>query len=116
MLFLFILWFHGYTNKLWFIAMSHVTCNFFLYFILYFSSMQNINDSLAATLTLISTLTDLLMFDDKVSYFLQAPTVSIYQIVKDTQREINKTPTLSKIMNMNIWIVGRSNQLFMRGS
>ena len=38
---------------------------------------------------------------------------------KDTHRKkaiSNKTPTLSKIMNMYIWVFGTSNQLFMRGS
>ena len=39
--------------------------------------------------------------------------------VKDTQREkalSNKTPTLTKSRNMGIWVVGISNQLFLRGS
>ena len=38
---------------------------------------------------------------------------------KDTYRErasSNKTRTLSKSINMNIWVVGTSNQLFIRGS
>ena len=38
---------------------------------------------------------------------------------KDTHKEIslsNKTPALTKNMNMNIWVVGTSNQLFVRGS
>ena len=38
---------------------------------------------------------------------------------KDTHREkapSNKTPTLSKIMNIIIWVVGTSNQLIVRGS
>ena len=41
------------------------------------------------------------------------------KIVKDTHREkapSNKTPTLSKIINMDIWVAGTSNQLFIRGS
>ena len=40
-------------------------------------------------------------------------------ILKDTYRErasSNKTRTLSKSINMNIWVVGTSNQLFIRGS
>ena len=38
---------------------------------------------------------------------------------KDTHREkasSNKTSTLSKSMNMDIWVVGTSKQLFIRGS
>ena len=38
---------------------------------------------------------------------------------KDTQMEntpSNKTQTLAKGMNMNIWVIGPSNQLFIRGS
>ena len=39
--------------------------------------------------------------------------------LKDTHREIeplNKTPAFTKSMNMDIWVVGTSNQLFIRGS
>ena len=38
---------------------------------------------------------------------------------KDTHKEkapSNRTPTLSKSMNMGIWVVGTSHQLFTRGS
>ena len=28
----------------------------------------------------------------------------------------NETPALTKSMNMDIWVVGKSNQLFIRGS
>ena len=38
---------------------------------------------------------------------------------KDTHREkapSNKTPALTKCTNMGIWMVGLTNQLFMRGS
>ena len=38
---------------------------------------------------------------------------------KDTHREKappNETPTPSKSINMDIWVVGTSNQLFIRGS
>ena len=38
---------------------------------------------------------------------------------KDTHKEkapSNKTPTHSKIMSMDIWVVGISNQLIIRGS
>ena len=40
---------------------------------------------------------------------------------KDTHREkanktSNKTPALTKSMNMSIWVAGISNQLFRRGS
>ena len=38
--------------------------------------------------------------------------------LKDTHREkaiSNKTPALTKSINMDIWLVGTSNQLFMRG-
>ena len=40
-------------------------------------------------------------------------------IIKDTHREkasSNKTPSRSKSMNMDIWVVGTSNQVFIRGS
>ena len=39
--------------------------------------------------------------------------------LKDIHREkapSNKTPTLTKSMNMDIWVVGASNRLFFRGS
>ena len=39
--------------------------------------------------------------------------------LKDIHREkapSNKTPTLTKSMNMDIWVVGASNRLFLRGS
>ena len=39
--------------------------------------------------------------------------------LKDTHSEkslLNKTPARTKRMNMNIWVVGTSNQLFIRGS
>ena len=39
--------------------------------------------------------------------------------VKDTHSEkglSNETPTLTKSMNVEIWVVGTSNQLFIRGS
>ena len=38
---------------------------------------------------------------------------------KDTHREktpSNKTPALTKSMNIHIWVVSTSNQLFIRGS
>ena len=38
---------------------------------------------------------------------------------KDTHREkvpSNKTPALTKSTNMGIWVVGTSNQVFIRGS
>ena len=40
------------------------------------------------------------------------------KILKDTHREkapSNKTPALTKSRNMGIWVVGTSNQLFIRG-
>ena len=40
-------------------------------------------------------------------------------VLKDTHREnapSNKTPALTKSMNMDICVVGISNQLFIRGS
>ena len=40
-------------------------------------------------------------------------------VLKDTNREkapSNKTPALTKSTNMNIWLVGTSNQLFKTGS
>ena len=39
--------------------------------------------------------------------------------LKDTHREktpSNKTPALAKSTNMGIWVVGTTNQLFIRGS
>ena len=44
---------------------------------------------------------------------------SVHFKVKDTHREkapSNKTPALTKSMNMDIWVVGTPNQLFRRGS
>ena len=43
----------------------------------------------------------------------------IFLETKDTHREkvpSNKTPALTKSTNMGIWVVGTSNQLFIRGS
>ena len=40
-------------------------------------------------------------------------------MLKDTHREkspSNKTPALTKSMNMNIWVIGTSKQVFIRGS
>ena len=40
-------------------------------------------------------------------------------LVKDTHREkapSNKTPALTKSMNMGIWVAGTSTRLFIRGS
>ena len=42
----------------------------------------------------------------------------VYNRFKDTHREktaTNKTPMLTKGMNMDIWVVGTSYQVFMRG-
>ena len=42
-----------------------------------------------------------------------------YLIIKDTHWEkapSNKTPALTKSKNMGIWVVGKSNELFTRGS
>ena len=38
--------------------------------------------------------------------------------IKDSEREIapKKTSTHSKIMNIDVWVVGTPNQIFMRGS
>ena len=39
--------------------------------------------------------------------------------IKDTHKEkapSSKTPVLTKNMNMNIWVVSTSKQLFLRGS
>ena len=39
--------------------------------------------------------------------------------IKDTHKEntpLNTTETLSKSMNMHLWAIGTSNQLFIRGS
>ena len=39
--------------------------------------------------------------------------------LKDAHREnahTNETPVLTKSMNMDIWVVGTSNQSFLRGS
>ena len=40
-------------------------------------------------------------------------------VIKDTHKEkvlSNKTPVLTKNMNIDIWVVGTSNQLLIRGS
>ena len=45
--------------------------------------------------------------------------VEIEMLAKDTHREkapSNKTRTVSKSMNMDIWVVGTSNQLLIQGS
>ena len=45
--------------------------------------------------------------------------VSKKTFLKDTHKEkapSNKTPVLTKSMNMGIWVAGRSNQLFVIGS
>ena len=45
--------------------------------------------------------------------------VSKKTFLKDAQKEkapSNKTPVLTKSMNMGIWVVGRSNHLFVIGS
>ena len=42
-----------------------------------------------------------------------------FHVVKDTHRQkapSDETSTLSKIMNMDIWLVGTTNQLFIGGS
>ena len=47
-------------------------------------------------------------FDSKIS-----------NLLKDTHRKkapSNKTPMILKGINVNIWVVGTSNQLFIRGS
>ena len=39
--------------------------------------------------------------------------------LKDAHREnvhTNETPVLTESMNMNVWVVGTSNQFFLRGS
>ena len=41
------------------------------------------------------------------------------KVLKDTEREnslINKTQALPKSINMDIWVIGTSNQQFIRGS
>ena len=46
-------------------------------------------------------------------------TFSYFDYFKDTHREkalSNKTPALAKSMNIDIWILCISNQLFIRGS
>ena len=47
------------------------------------------------------------------------PPLSYLQIIKDTHKEkapSNKTPALTKSMDMDIWVVGTSNQVVLRGS
>ena len=36
--------------------------------------------------------------------------------IKAKKATSNKTPVLTKSMTMDIWVVGNSNQLFIRGS
>ena len=41
----------------------------------------------------------------------------MFKIKNDTEKALsNKTPALSKSTNMGIWVVGRTNQLFVRRS
>ena len=43
----------------------------------------------------------------------------LFETLKNTKREkapSNKTPALTESMNMDIWLLGASNQLFIRGS
>ena len=45
--------------------------------------------------------------------------ISLRKSVKDTHRDkatSNKTPTLTKSLNISIWVVGTSNKLFVSGS
>ena len=47
------------------------------------------------------------------------PKILIFSNVDDTHWEKapwNKPPAIAKSMNMGIWVVGTSNQLFLRGS
>ena len=47
------------------------------------------------------------------------PRLKYIVLFKNTHREkapSNKTPALTKSMNMDIWVVGTSNQLFLKGS
>ena len=50
--------------------------------------------------------------------FTVTPARFFYQVLfllKDTHTEktpLNKTPSLSKSMNIDVWVVGTSNQLF----
>ena len=42
-----------------------------------------------------------------------------FQALKDTHREkaaLNKTPAFSKSTNMHLWVIGTTNQLFIRAS
>ena len=39
-----------------------------------------------------------------------------YRENANTNKTSNKTPALTKSTNMDIWVVGISNQLFIRGS
>ena len=44
--------------------------------------------------------------------------MNIFYSFKDTRRQkapLNKTLALTKNMNMNVWVVGTSNQLFIKG-
>ena len=55
----------------------------------------------------------LFCFEKKVTSFLSQT------FIKDTHVEktpSNKTPALTESTNMSIWVVGRTNQLFIRGS
>ena len=42
--------------------------------------------------------------------------MAIQQRIQTEKTPSNKTPMLPKIMNMDIWVAGTSNQLFIRGS
>ena len=59
------------------------------------------------------------MAEHTLKIFKVWPFFNMHEKVKNTHRKkapSNKTPTLSKSMNMDIWVVGTSNQLFIRGS
>ena len=53
-------------------------------------------------------------------HFLSSDLFIIFiNLLKDTHKEkvpSDKTPVITKSMNMDIWLVGTSNQLFISGS
>ena len=53
-------------------------------------------------------------------HFLSSDLFIIFiNLLKDTRKEkvpSDKTPVITKSMNMDIWLVGTSNQLFISGS
>ena len=49
-------------------------------------------------------------------YSIKISTISCFKDTHGKKAPSNKTPALTKSMNMDIWVVSESNELFIRGS